>query len=125
MLIALHDQCATLQRRTQPASSEQVSAAVSASDNETDNYDQRNSRGSCGYDWAAAVAAVSTPTQTQNRYAVLCDNDDDGDVADPFIVARSRRSVNDSDKSQGSMSNHSSHSNHSNNLNLNNLSDNR
>ena len=98
MLIALHDQYSTLQRRTQSASSEQVSAAVSASDNETDNYDQRNSRipnsrGSCGYDWAAAVAAVSTPTQTQNRYAVLRDNDDDGDVADPFIMARSRRSV--------------------------------
>ena len=46
MLFTLSVQSATLQRCTQPASSEQVSAAVSASDNETDNHDQWNSRGS-------------------------------------------------------------------------------
>lgn len=104
MLFTLSVQGATLQRCTQPASSEQVSAAVSASDNETDNHDQRNSRGSSSYNWAAAVAAMSTPTPVQNRYAVLHDDNDvdgeDGDDGDPFIVSRSRRSAKRRRRSQ-------------------------
>ena len=51
------------------------------------------------------MAAVSTPTPIQNRYAVLHDNDndddgDDGDDADPFIVSRSRRSAKRRRRSQ-------------------------
>jgi len=108
MLFTLSVQSATLQRCTQPASSEQVSAAVSASDNETDNHDQRNSRGSSSHNWAAAVAAMSTPTPVQNRYAVLHDNDngddgEDGDDGDPFIVSRSRRSAKRRRRSQPSL----------------------
>ena len=78
---------------------------MSASDDETDNHDQRNSRGSSSYNLAAAVAAVSTPTPLQNRYAVLHDNDndddgDDSDDADLLIVSRSRRLAKQQRRSQ-------------------------